>query len=136
MTDKDGTTHSFTNQHPPAKLVEDQRAYAEKILPPQFAELVKLTDKPFIQAITDVLSPQSVYHDGRVVLVGDALAGFRPHTAASTSQGAFHALRLSESLRQEKIDWDGYNDEVMEHARNGVKHGQALGNRSQFQKNK
>jgi len=44
---------------------------------------------PFVQAITDVSSPRPLYMNDKVVLVGDALAGFRPHTVASTSQAAF-----------------------------------------------
>jgi 2-polyprenyl-6-methoxyphenol hydroxylase-like FAD-dependent oxidoreductase len=136
MTDAQGTVHPWTNQHPPQKLIQDQRAYAKKILPPQFAELVELTDKPFIQAITNVISPQSVFHDGHVVLLGDAVAGFRPHTAASTSQAAFHALKLNEYLRQGQVDWPSFEDEIMKYARNGVEHGKKLGNRSQFQKHR
>jgi 2-polyprenyl-6-methoxyphenol hydroxylase-like FAD-dependent oxidoreductase len=136
MTDAQGTVHPWTNQHPPQKLIQDQKAYAKKNLPPQFAELVELTEKPFIQAITDVISPQAVFHDGHVVLVGDAVAGFRPHTAASTSQAAFHALKLNEYLRQGQVDWTSYEDEIMHYARNGVEHGKKLGNRSQFQKHR
>ena len=132
MTDTNGETHPWTNQHPPKELIEKQKAYAKRILPPQFAELVDLTEKPFIQAITDVSSPRSVFYDGRLILVGDALAGFRPHTAASTSQAAFHALNLNQYLRSEDIDWDEYERRVLEYAENGVHHGIQMGNRSQF----
>jgi|SRR5579871_2005060 2-polyprenyl-6-methoxyphenol hydroxylase-like FAD-dependent oxidoreductase len=134
MTDKNGETHPWTNQHPPQPLIDKQRSYAKEVLPPQFAELVELTDKPFIQAVTDVLSPHCVFHQGRIVLCGDAVAGFRPHTAASTSQAAFHALQLDKYLRQEQVDWDRFEGEILEYARNGVEHGIKLGNRSQFQK--
>ena len=134
MTDTNGETHLWTNQHVPKELIEKQKAHAKKILPPQFAELVELTEKPFIQAITDVYSRRSVFYDGRLILVGDALAGFRPHTAASTSQAAFHALLLNQYLRSDEIDWDGFERRVLEYAENGVQHGIQMGNRSQFGK--
>jgi hypothetical protein len=63
----------------------------------------------------------------------ESVAGFRPHTAASTSQAAFHALKLNEYLRQGQVDWPSFEDEIMKYARNGVEHGKKLGNRSQFQ---
>jgi len=134
MTDKDGKTHPWTNHAPPESLIDKQRKYAKEVLPPQFAELIELTEKPFIQAIADVLSPHCVFYDGRVVLCGDAVAEFRPHTAASTSQAAFHALKLDEYLRQTEVEWREFEDEVLEYARNGVEHGIKLGNWSQFQK--
>ena len=134
MTDTSGRVHPWTNQHPSDTSIQDQRAYAKKVLPPQFAELVELTEKPFIQAIADVLSPQVVFYEGRVVLLGDAVAGFRPHTAASTSQAAFHALLLDKYLRTETVDWKSYERDVKRYAENGVRHGIQLGNRSQFGK--
>jgi len=140
MTDSKGTVHPWTNPHPPPTLISSQKSYAKSRLPPQFAELVSLTEKPFIQAITDVLSPQAVFYDGKVVLVGDALAGFRPHTAGSTSQAAFHALKLSEYFgRAEeggRVDWRGFESEVLEYARNRVEHGIQLGTRSQFKEHR
>jgi 2-polyprenyl-6-methoxyphenol hydroxylase-like FAD-dependent oxidoreductase len=149
MTDSKGTLHPWTNLSPPPAEIAHQKSLAKQSLPPQFAELVNLTDHPFIQAITDVLSPQAVFYQGRVVLVGDALAGFRPHTAGSTSQAAFHALKLFEYLggneRDGKSretrgagrwDWEGYEREVLEYARRGVEHGIELGNRSQFQEHR
>lgn len=66
--------------------------------------------------------------------MGDAVAGFRPHTAGSTSQAAFHALRLGEYLQTDDVDWQGYQKEVLDYAKKGVEHGIKLGNRSQFQK--
>ena len=149
MTDSKGTNHPLTNPSPPPAQIANQKSLAKQSLPPQFAELVNLTDHPFIQAITDVLSPQAVFYQGRVVLVGDALAGFRPHTAGSTSQAAFHALKLFEYLggnEQDgnsretrgggRWDWEGYEKEVLEYARRGVEHGIELGNRSQFQEHR
>jgi len=44
---------------------------------------------------------------GKVLLVGGALAGFRPHTVASTPQAAYDALLLAD-LVSGKITHDEY----------------------------
>lgn len=132
MTDVSGEVHQWTNQHPTDELIRNQKSYANKILPPQFAELVELTERPFIQAIGDVFSSQTVFYDGQVILVGDAVAGFRPHTAASTSQAAFHALELDKYLRADKIDWMSFERDVKRYAEYGVRYGIQPGNLSQF----
>ena len=71
------------------------------------------------------------YLAGKAVLVGDALSAFRPHTAASTSQAALHALSLGEVLGGE-IGWDEYEERVMEFAGRLQSKGVELGERSQF----
>lgn len=87
MTDADGKVHRITL--PPGKLRpevwEKERRFAKANLAPQFAELICKTKYPFAQAITDVISPRNSFMNGKVILTGDALAGFRPHTVASTS---------------------------------------------------
>ncbi|TKA70744.1 hypothetical protein B0A49_07653 [Cryomyces minteri] len=133
MTDVDGKTHAVTL--PVGKMAprvwEKQKAVAAATLPPQVAEIVAKTEQPFIQAITDVLSPSNTYLDGRVLLVGDALAGFRPHTAASTSQAAYDALMLDALLRGEmsRQEWAA---RTMEYARRVQRRGVEMGERSQF----
>jgi 2-polyprenyl-6-methoxyphenol hydroxylase-like FAD-dependent oxidoreductase len=91
LTDIDGVRHRITI--PPGKIDpkswEKQKLIARERLCPQFADLVCGTRKPFVQAITDAISPDHEFLNGKVVLIGDAIAGFRPHTAASTSQGMF-----------------------------------------------
>ena len=133
MTDTDGKRHPITL--PVGKMKssvwEKQKTYAGEVLPPQFAELVQKTTHPFVQAITDNICDECVFMDGRVLLTGDALAGFRPHTAASTSQGAFDALTLGRLLGEE-IDLKEYRVEVLEFAKKGQRHGVELGERSQF----
>ncbi len=103
MTDSDGKIHHITL--PIGKLrneiLNGQRQYAKSALPPQFAEIVCETKQPFIQAITDVVSPKNSFFDGKLLLIGDAVAGFRPHTAASTSQAAFDAQKLHELMNGE-----------------------------------
>ncbi|UJR17254.1 hypothetical protein I4U23_004149 [Adineta vaga] len=137
LTDCNGRKHRWTvpRDKIQPKIWESLKQYANDHLPPQFIELVNLTRSPFVQAISDVLSSQATYYDGRVVFVGDALAGFRPHTAGATSQAAFHALKLWETMKNWD-DWiknkNSYENIVMEFARHGIQHGQKLGNASQF----
>lgn len=140
MTDNDGKRHHITL---PAGGVRDevwtrQKKFAKDTLPPQFAELVKKTKVPFIQAITDVVAPSAMLDNGRVLLIGDALAGLRPHTAMSTSQAAFDAMKLAEAVRR-LIDGEGegvlerWEKEVLEYATELQSHGVRIGDRSQFQ---
>ncbi|KAK3703339.1 hypothetical protein LTR37_014551 [Vermiconidia calcicola] len=113
------------------KVWEKQQSHAGDILPPQFAEAVQKTQQPFIQAITDNISSRNSFMDGKVLLVGDALAGFRPHTAASTGQAAYDASTLGEWM-QGQIDWKEYKTRVMDFARRVQQHGVVLGEGSQF----
>lgn len=133
MTDTQGKRHKITL--PVGKMQPDvwekQKAHAKDTLPPQYAEAISRTKQPFIQAITDVISPTNSHMGGKVLLVGDALAGFRPHTAASTGQAAFDAARLEEWLSG-KLDRNEYNSRLMEYAQRVQRHGVELGERSQF----
>jgi 2-polyprenyl-6-methoxyphenol hydroxylase-like FAD-dependent oxidoreductase len=139
MTDNNGKRHHITL---PAGGVREevwtrQKEYAKEILPPQFAELVEKTEVPFIQAITDVIAPSAILDSGRVLLIGDALAGLRPHTAMSTSQAAFDAMKLAEAINR-IIEGQGtevlttWEEEVVKYANNLQSHGVQIGNRSQF----
>ncbi|KAJ4352603.1 hypothetical protein N0V95_004108 [Ascochyta clinopodiicola] len=141
MTDKDGKRHHITL--PPGGIQDcvwkRQKDIASEVLPPQFAELVNKTQVPFVQAITDVVSPAAILpSDNRVLLIGDALAGFRPHTAASTNQAAMDAEELARAIDKiiEGADRDktlkSWEGDVLEYARSMQKHGVEMGNRSQF----
>ncbi|KAI9675622.1 MAG: hypothetical protein M1817_000988 [Caeruleum heppii] len=133
MTDKDGVHHHITlpigSMRP--EIWEERKAHANKVLPPQFAELVSKTKQPFVQSITDSISPQASYLDGKVLLIGDAVAGFRPHTAASTSQAAKNAMELERMMKGEmkREEWEA---ETMQYARSMSRHGIEMGDRSQF----
>lgn len=133
MTDVHGRRHKITLpvDTMQAQVWEKQKAYAQEVLPPQFAEAVVKTEHPFIQAVTDVISPNNRFFGDKVTLVGDALAGFRPHTAASTGQAAFDALQLGKMFRGE-IGLEEYHEAVMEFARRVQKSGVVMGERSQF----
>lgn len=138
MTDKDGKRHHITL--PPGGIKDqvwaNQKKIANETLPPQFAELVDKTEVPFIQAITDVIAPSALLEGGRVLLLGDALAGFRPHTAASTNQAALDAMKLAKTIDRLFQGDDGalrdWENEVMEYGKEMQSHGVQMGNRSQF----
>ena len=112
---------------------EKQRAIARDRLPPQFAEIVCKAKKPFVQAVTDVISPEHEFLDGKVVLIGDALAGFRPHTVASTSQAAFNAMIFADYVSG-KIGREEWKRETLGYARYIQKRGVDMGDRSQHQR--
>ncbi|KAK1750126.1 hypothetical protein QBC47DRAFT_407354 [Echria macrotheca] len=132
MTDRTGVRRKVTI--PPGmtspEAWEEQRTAARETLPPQFAEVVLKTEKPFVQAVTDVLSPEHEFLDGRVVLIGDALAGFRPHTVASTSQAALDAMLLADYVSGE-ITREEWKRETMGFARYIQRRGVEMGERSQ-----
>ncbi|KAF8855488.1 hypothetical protein BDZ45DRAFT_793273 [Acephala macrosclerotiorum] len=133
MTDTDGHFHHTTM---PVGKIQDrlwtqQKEHAKEVLPAAFSELVCATKMLFVQAITDVLSPHASFFDEKLLLVGDAMAGFRPHTAASTSQAAYHALLLEQMMKDEMSNVEML-DEMMDYARHLSAAGQKMGNRSQF----
>jgi hypothetical protein len=134
MTDVDGQYHRITM--PPGrtdvKAWEKQRQIAREKLPPQFAEIVCGTQKPFVQAITDVISPTNEFMSGRVILIGDALAGFRPHTVASTSQACFDAMILADMI-EGKVSRKEWKRQTLGYARTIQKRGVDMGERSQHQ---
>jgi 2-polyprenyl-6-methoxyphenol hydroxylase-like FAD-dependent oxidoreductase len=134
MTDVDGQYHRITM--PPGKTDmaawEKQCKIAREKLPPQFAEIVCGTQKPFVQAITDVISPTNEFENGRVILIGDALAGFRPHTVASTSQACFDAMILADMI-EGKVSRKEWKKQTLGYARTIQKRGVDMGERSQHQ---
>lgn len=134
MTDKNGQRRHITMPPGmmPATTWEKQKQIAKERLAPQFAEIVCKTQHPFVQAITDVISPTNEYMDGKVLLLGDALAGFRPHTVASTSQACFDAMILADYVAG-KVSHDEWKRQTLGFARYVQKRGVDMGNRSQLQ---
>lgn len=118
MTDKDGRRRHVTI--PPGMITweawELLKSNAVDSLPPQMAEMAHKSKNPFVQCITDVASPKNLYLNDKVVLIGDALAGFRPHTVASTSQAAYDVMGLVDWL-DGKIDRQQYVKQTMQFAR-------------------
>ena len=117
MTDKDGHRHRSTL--PPGKIRPDvwakQQALGEKIFAAPMKELISQITNPFVTAISDHEASRATFFDGRVLLVGDALALFRPHLALSTDQAARHCLSLEKVLLGNTTvqEWE---KEVLQHA--------------------
>ena len=133
MTDNEGNRHRFSV--PPGKMSAHvwakQQTLAAETLPPMFAELVSKTAQPFIQLITDVIASRASFLDGKVLLVGDALAGFRPHVFASTNQAARGALSLKDVMVGE-LSWADWEDRALRYAREMYQAGIGLGRKIMF----
>ncbi|CAN7799241.1 FAD-dependent monooxygenase [Paraburkholderia hospita] len=84
----------------PGELSEPSIAYLHRAalerLPRTLSQLVTATNAPFLQAISDALSPS--FAKGRVALVGDAACTLRPHTGSGTSKAADDAVSLAQAL--------------------------------------
>jgi len=135
LTDRDGVRRHLTTPPGmmPAATWAKQAAIARAALPPPLAEVVCATTKPFVQAVTDVLAPDHEFLGGKVVLLGDALAGFRPHTVASTSQAALDAMLLADYV-DGGLAREAWRRQTMGYARYIQRRGVEMGNRSQFQR--
>jgi 2-polyprenyl-6-methoxyphenol hydroxylase-like FAD-dependent oxidoreductase len=104
LTDRDGVTHSISI---PPPLIRPQpiaamRAAAERLLAPQFREIIRLIEEPFLQPIYDLESPRLAF--GRVAIIGDAAFVARPHVAAGVYKTADDAAALAEALDAEDVE--------------------------------
>lgn len=100
MTDCEMIRHQFSL---PTGKVRDQvwrrqKRLAQDLLDPHSAELVEKTEQPFLQSVTEVMSPRASFYDGKLLLVGDALATLRPLSGQGTNQSARSALLLKDVL--------------------------------------
>jgi 2-polyprenyl-6-methoxyphenol hydroxylase-like FAD-dependent oxidoreductase len=104
LTDKNGVTHAISIPPPliRGEAVAAMRAAAERLLAPQFREIVRLTDEPFLQPIYDLASPRLSF--GRVAIIGDAAFVARPHVAAGVSKAADDAAALAAALDRAEIE--------------------------------
>ncbi|HEY9609242.1 hypothetical protein, partial [Allocoleopsis sp.] len=136
LTDKNDRQRDYSI--PPGLLApaieQEMRTYADTVLTPPFQKLVAATIEPFVQAILDLAVPQMMF--GRVALVGDAAFIPRPHTAASTSKAAANAIALADALVAHHHNvpqaLDAWEPEQLAYGLELMKHGQSLGDRSQF----
>ena len=101
LTDESGVTHAISIPPPLIRreTIAEMRADAERLLAPQFRQIVRLIAEPILQPIYDLESPQMAF--GRVAIVGDAAFVARPHVAAGVSKAADDAAALVEGLRAE-----------------------------------
>jgi 2-polyprenyl-6-methoxyphenol hydroxylase-like FAD-dependent oxidoreductase len=98
LTDDSGRTHALSI--PPPLVARDvvaaMRADAERVLAPQFNEMVSLCAQPFLQPIYDLEVPNMAF--GRIAILGDAAFVARPHVGAGVAKAAADALALADAL--------------------------------------
>ncbi len=101
LTDERGQRHTISIPPPLIRrdAIAEMRADAERLLGPQFRQVVKLIDEPILQPIYDLESPRMAF--GRVAIAGDAAFVARPHVAAGVSKAADDAAALAEALNAE-----------------------------------
>lgn len=104
LTDATGCRHDMNI--PPdrirADVIAEMRAAAERLLAPQFAEVVRATAKPFFQPIYDLESPRLVFD--RVAILGDAAFVARPHCGIGVTKAAGDAAALVDELARHGND--------------------------------
>lgn len=91
----------YPNGIPPAlvakKHIDSMRASSNKILAPQFAEVIEKTVQPFFQPIYDVYSEQIQFN--RVALMGDASFVARPHVGMGVTKAAEDAQSINRHIQ-------------------------------------
>ncbi len=102
LTDESGHTHSISIPPPliQREAIAEMRADAERLLAPQFREIVRLIEEPILQPIYDLESEHMSF--GRVAVLGDAAFVARPHVAAGVSKAADDAAALAQALQTEE----------------------------------
>jgi 2-polyprenyl-6-methoxyphenol hydroxylase-like FAD-dependent oxidoreductase len=98
LTDDTGRTHALSIPPPliARETIVAMRRDAERVLAPQFCQMVGLCEQPFLQPIYDLEVPRMAF--GRVALLGDAAFVARPHVGAGVAKAAEDALVLAEAL--------------------------------------
>ncbi len=101
LTDEAGTLHSISIPPPliRGEAVAQMRAGAERLLAPQFRQIVRLIGEPLLQPIYDLETPHMAI--GRVAILGDAAFVARPHVGAGVSKAADDTAALVKALRGE-----------------------------------
>ena len=99
LTDDSGHTHAISIPPPLIRreAIAEMRADAERLLAPNFRQVVRLIEEPILQPIYDLQSPRMAFD--RVAIVGDAAFVARPHVAAGVSKAADDAAVLAEALQ-------------------------------------
>jgi 2-polyprenyl-6-methoxyphenol hydroxylase-like FAD-dependent oxidoreductase len=101
LTDDHGVTHAISIPPPliPRQAIAEMRADAERLVAPQFRQVVRMIEEPILQPIYDLESPHMAF--GRVAILGDAAFVARPHVAAGVSKAADDAAALAQALQEE-----------------------------------
>jgi len=135
LTDSEDISHKYSLRigKIDSKVKEKQGKVAAAILPPQLAEVWQKIESPFVLAVTDSLTTKSVFMNGKVFLVGDAVATLRPHTTAGTSQAAMNALLMKKVFDKEGgMSIEEWEKTSVGWATFAQKLGVQMGNLSQF----
>ena len=121
MTDKYGHEHRFSVPlgMMPSSSIDRQKVLARELLAPCVEELIRKTKDPYVQAITDMISPQAVLLNGKVLLVGDALVSLRPLTGLGVNQAARSAELVLDAL-EGKIELKEWETNVLDYARMAI----------------
>jgi 2-polyprenyl-6-methoxyphenol hydroxylase-like FAD-dependent oxidoreductase len=103
LTDESGATHTISIPPPLIRrdAIAHMRAAAERLLAPQFREVVRMIDEPILQPIYDLETPRMAF--GRVAIIGDAAFVARPHVAAGVAKAADDAAALAAALEQDEV---------------------------------
>ncbi|MCC7274640.1 MAG: FAD-dependent monooxygenase [Alphaproteobacteria bacterium] len=79
-------------------VIDRMRDDAGRLLAPAFAEVVRKTPQPFLQAIFDLETPSMAV--GRTALLGDAAFVARPHVGLGVTKAAGDAVALVRALAE------------------------------------
>jgi 2-polyprenyl-6-methoxyphenol hydroxylase-like FAD-dependent oxidoreductase len=98
LTDEAGSLHALSIPPPliSRAVIADMGEAAEAVLAPQFRDLIRLVNRPILQAIYDIEVPRMAF--GRVALIGDAAFVAGPHVGAGVVKAAQDALALMRAL--------------------------------------
>jgi 2-polyprenyl-6-methoxyphenol hydroxylase-like FAD-dependent oxidoreductase len=98
LTGKDGVVHALSIPPPLIRreAIDGIKRAAQRLLAPQFQEVVRMMDEPILQPIYDLASPRMAF--GRVAIIGDAAFLIRPHVGAGVSKAADDAAALVKAL--------------------------------------
>ncbi|MBU3624858.1 FAD-dependent monooxygenase [Polynucleobacter sp. JS-Safj-400b-B2] len=139
LTDDNG--HYYQTGIPPLKVswkhIAHMRTVAREILAPQYAEILEKTAAPFLQAIYDVRSEQTVF--GRIALMGDAAFVGRPHVGMGVTKAADEAIVIAKHiavLGASPAALSAYGDERLQLGQQVVARAQYLGRYMQAQGSK
>jgi 2-polyprenyl-6-methoxyphenol hydroxylase-like FAD-dependent oxidoreductase len=104
LTDDAGNTHTISIPPPLIRreAIGQMRAAAERLLAPQFREVVRMMDEPILQPIYDLETPRMAF--GRVAIIGDAAFVARPHVAAGVAKAADDAATLAAALDLDEVE--------------------------------
>ena len=104
LTDASGMTHVISIPPPliRAEAIAAMRAAAERLLAPQFREVVRMIEEPILQPIYDLETPRMAF--GRVAIIGDAAFVARPHVAAGVAKAADDAAALAGALEHDEVE--------------------------------